>query len=101
MQYEDLLYVPPRNYIHISVCALCSQWIYCPPQLVANIVAEMCGSYWLALIFQTSHVIGEVSTWVMYWSYINFIWPLIWSFGQINVTLSIVLLNAGWMAQTW
>ena len=31
-----------------------------PPQLLYNVIAEICGSYWLALIFQTSHVISEV-----------------------------------------
>ena len=31
-----------------------------PSQLLFNLIAEIIGSYWLALIFQTSHVISEV-----------------------------------------
>ena len=41
-----------------------SQLNYCAcviiPQLVFNVIGEMVGSWWLALIFQTSHVISEV-----------------------------------------
>jgi len=33
----------------------------CFTQILVNVVAEILGSYWLALIFQTSHVISEVS----------------------------------------
>ena len=32
-------------------------------QLLMNFIAEIVGSYWLALIFQTSHVISEVCIW--------------------------------------
>lgn len=31
-------------------------------QVLFNLIADILGSYWLALIFQTSHVISEVST---------------------------------------
>ena len=35
----------------------------CPcTQVLVNVVAEILGSYWLALIFQTSHVISEASS---------------------------------------
>lgn len=30
-------------------------------QLLVNLIAEILGSYWLALIFQASHVVSEVS----------------------------------------
>ena len=37
-------------------------WFYCVLlfQVVVNVIAEMVGSWRLALIFQTSHVISEV-----------------------------------------
>ena len=38
--------------------------VFPPPlvclQLLYNLIGEIVGSYWLALIFQTSHVISEV-----------------------------------------
>ena len=38
------------------------EWFSVHPQLLFNLIGEIVGSYWLALIFQTSHVISEVSS---------------------------------------
>ncbi len=44
----------------IQQVVLVTSCLHGRPQLLVNVIAEILGSYWLALIFQTSHVIGEV-----------------------------------------
>ena len=50
-----------------TVCIICKLQISCVIncdgvilQVLLNVIADTVGSWWLALIFQTSHVISEV-----------------------------------------
>ena len=50
--YEVQCYI--RTHMMYSCIFICDK-------VVVNVIAEMVGSWWLALIFQTSHVVSEVS----------------------------------------
>ena len=45
--------------------------IYICDKVVVNVSAKMVGSWWLALIFQTSYDVSEVSDDVMSYDFIN------------------------------